>query len=274
MVRNFAGILYSPRKRTNCAKVNLSLRPVWRTDSVSRHTSSAPHGESTTPNKQIGEQGGGRVRSLQNLWNVLYGKWALIAIAGFLIGLFSAYSVSELPIEKQPTLPSMSECTTATLNLFGPKNPPNAEMLRDAREHCYSLIQGQGLLSDFAVRKLNFFQQYRANGVLMWMVVAVTFSGVLLAGFQLWASYQLAIANKSSLDVSDSELILKRDQLSLKSTTIGLLILLISFCFFLVFVLYVYRFETVGDHANSASLRVPTLPMDGLGPPPPTQGKP
>jgi hypothetical protein len=241
---------------------------------VSQHISSAARGESTTHSRPIGEQGSGKVRSLQNLWNKLYVKLTLIAIAGFLIGSFFGYSVSELPIEKQPALPSMSQCVTATLSLFGPKDPPTAEVLRDAREHCYSLIQAQGLLSDFAVRKLNFFQQYRANGVLMWMVVAVTFSGVLLAGLQLWASYQLAIANKSSLDVSDSQFVLKRDQLVLKSTITGLLILLISFCFFIVFVFYVYRFETVEDHANSASPPVPTLPMGGLGPPAPTQGKP
>jgi len=241
---------------------------------VSQHTPNAAHSESTAHSRPISKQGTGAVGGLQNLWNEFYGKGALAALAGFLIDLFAGYSVSELPVAKQPALPSMSQCVTDTLSLLSPKNSPTAEILRDAREHCYSLIQAQGLLSDFAIRKLNFFQQYRANGVLMWMVVAVTFSGVLLAGLQLWASYQLAITNKTSLDANDGQLVLKRDQLILKSSITGLFILLISFCFFLVFVFYVYRFETLDDHANPASPPVPTLPMGGLGSPPPAQGKP
>jgi hypothetical protein len=102
----------------------------------------------------------------------------------------------------------------------------------------------------------------------MWMVVAVTFSGVLLAGLQLWASYQLAAASRTTLHANDGEFILKRDQLVLKSSITGLFILLVSFCFFLVFVFYVYRFEAPADRINSISLPpMPTLPMGGLGPP-------
>lgn len=241
---------------------------------MSQHPSRAAHGESKAHDRPISKLGGGLVHRLRNLWREFHGKWTLAALAGFLIGLFVGYSVSELPVAKQPEAPSMTQCVTDTLSLFGLKNPPTAETLRDAREHCYSLIQAQGLLSDFAIRKLNFFQQYRANAVLMWMVVAVTFSGVLLAGLQLWASYQLAIANKTSLDANDGELVLKRDKLVLKSSITGLFILLISFCFFLVFVFYVYRFETLENHANQASPAAPTLPMGGLGPASPAQGKP
>ena len=213
-------------------------------------------------------------KGLKNVWTAFNGKWALAAIVGLLIGLFVGYSVDEPPIPKQSELPSMSQCVTDTLSSFGLRNPLTAEALRDARDHCYSLIQAQGLFNDFAIRKLNFFQQYRANGVLMWMVITVTFSGIFLAGLQLWASYHLARANKKSLNVSDGQLILKRDQLVLKSSITGLFILLISFCFFLVFVFYVYRLDTTNDHANSISPPVPTLPMGALGPAPSGQVKP
>lgn len=213
-------------------------------------------------------------RVLQNLWLALHGKQVVAAIAGLLFGCLIGYSVSGMPITSQPELPSMGQCVSDTLNLFGQKSVPTPESLRDAREHCYSLIQAQGLLNDFAIRKLNFFQQYRANGVLMWMVVAVTISGVLLAGLQLWASYQLALANKTSLDANNGQLVLKTNQLALKSSITGLFILLISFCFFLVFVFYVYRFETLDDRTNPASQQGPVLPMGGLGPPPPAQVEP
>lgn len=204
----------------------------------------------------------------------LYGCLVLAAVAGLLVGLFVGYAASDPSVERQPDLLSMSQCVADTLSLFGQKNPPTSETARDAREHCYSLIQSQGLLSDFAIRKLNFFQQYRANGVLMWMVVAVTFSGVMLAGFQLWASYQLAAANKTTLHTNNGELTLERNRLVLKSSITGLFILLISFCFFLVFVFYVYRFEPMADHNNSVLPPISTLPMGGLGAPSPEKGRP
>lgn len=191
-----------------------------------------------------------------------------------MIGLIVGYSLDDLPLAKQPALPSMSQCVTDALSLLGPKAPQTAEMLRDAREHCYSLIQAEGVLNDFAIRRLNFFQQYRANGVLMWMVVAVTIAGVLLAGLQLGASYLLAIANKTSLDANQGEFTWKRDQLALKSSVTGLFILLISFCFFLVFVFNVYRFETLEDRANLLLPSVAATPTGALGPPSPTTNKP
>jgi len=189
------------------------------------------------------------------------------AVVGLLIGSLAGYYAADLPIATQPALPTMSQCVSDTLALLGQKSSPTPEILRDIRDHCYSLIQAQGVLNDFAIRKLNFFQQYRANAVLMWMVVAVTLSGVLLASFQLRASYQLAAANKDSLHASDSQLILTRGKLALKSSITGLFILLISLCFFLVFVAYVYRFETLPDNANLVACPIATLPQGGLGPP-------
>jgi hypothetical protein len=207
-------------------------------------------------------------------WASTYGCLAFTAIAGLLIGFYAGYAASDLPVPKQPVPPSMSQCVADTISLFDHKNPSTSESLREARNHCHSIIQSQEVLADFAIRKLNFFQQYRANGVLMWMVVLVTLSGVLLAGVQLRASYQLAAANKTSLPDSNGELILKRDQLVLKSSITGLFILAVSFCFFLVFVFYVYRFEMVQDHNNSVLPPGPTLPMGGLGPPQPEKDKP
>jgi hypothetical protein len=240
---------------------------------VTQHASNTAHGE-PSHGRLVRKLSGGAIVGLRSFWSDFYGKWTLAAIAGFLIGLLVGYSVSEIPVARQPEPPSMSQCVADTLSLFGLKSSPTAETLRDAREHCYSLIQSQGLLSDFAIRKLNFFQQYRGNGVLLWMVVAVTFSGVLLAGLQLCASYQLAILNKASLDSGDSELVLKRDQLVLKSSITGLFILLISFCFFLVFVLYIYRLEPLRNPDDPASPPVLTLPLGGLGPAPPAQESP
>jgi hypothetical protein len=206
---------------------------------------------------------------IKSLW-----KWGFGPAIGLIVGLIVGFSLDDVPLAKQSALPSMTQCVGDALGLLGPKSPQTAETLRAAREHCYSLIQAEGVLNDFNIRRLDFFQQYRANGVLMWMVVAVTLAGVLLAGVQLGASYQLAIANKTSLDAKEGELILKRDQLALKSSVTGLFILIISFCFFLVFVLNVYRLESLEDRTNLHSPSVATMPMGELGPPSPTKDKP
>jgi hypothetical protein len=107
----------------------------------------------------------------------------------------------------------------------------------------------------------------------MWMVVIITFSGVLLAGLQLWASYRLAESRQTTLDANDGQLVLERDRVVLKSSIAGLFILLVSFAFFLVFVLYVYRFEHISDQANSDALPVTVHSTDGLGPPPTKSGQ-
>lgn len=199
---------------------------------------------------------------------LMYGTPFLAAIAGLLIGLYLGSSIGDLPVAKQPDLPSMSQCVADTLSLQVQKNPPTFEDLRDAREHCYSFINAQGLLSDYAIRKLDFFQQYRANGVLMWMVVALTFSGVLLAALQLWASYQLAAAIRTLMPNDGGEFTLERGRLVLKSSITGLFILAISFCFFFVFVFYVYKFEAPLDQGSIVPQSAPMLPSGGLGPPP------
>lgn len=184
-------------------------------------------------------------------------------ILGFATGLMSGSAGHYAPAVNP--LPSMSQCTIATLPLLESKQASTPEMLRQIADYCYSSIRSQGLLNNFAVRELNFAQQYRANGVLMGMVVAITLSGVLLAGLQMLASYQLAIQKDPA---PQNKIELSRDRIILESSIAGLVILALSFAFFLVFVLYVYRFDRSEDQSVVRSPPGPTLPMGGLGPPP------
>jgi hypothetical protein len=160
----------------------------------------------------------------------------------------------------------MQQCMTDTVASLELKQAPSTEVLGQVRGHCYALIQSQGLLRDYAVREVNFIQQYRANAVLMWMVVAVTFAGVALAALQLMVSLQLASVNKTPVD--DQQLIVTRDQIVLKSSVTGLFILLISFAFFLTYVIYVFPFQTPNDQSPRNVVSSPTLPMGQLGYPP------
>lgn len=141
---------------------------------------------------------------------------------------------------------SMTDCTVKILDLLKLKDAPSLEDIKTSTQICYSLLREQGLLKDISVRALSYEQQYRANGILLWMVVCITVSGVVLAGLQLLASYRLAMLTGSALG-ADSQLTLARNQVALKSSITGLSIMLLSFAFFLVFVRYVYKIDEVGD---------------------------
>ena len=196
---------------------------------------------------------------------ILFGSVAALIL---FIGLAIGFSFQDVNSSSYSATPSMTQCTSDTLALLDLKQPPTPDILRQLVDHCYSTLQSQGLLHDFAIRKLNFVQQYRANGILMWMIVVITISGVLLAALQFLASYRLAEASKSALTAS-GEISLQHDRIVLRSSVTGLFILLLSFAFFLVYVLYVYRLERwQDDDHQQRPQHTTTLPSGGLGPPP------
>lgn len=137
-------------------------------------------------------------------------------------------------------------------------------------------ISNQGLLNHFSIRRLKFFQQARDEEILLWMVVAITVSGVGLAALQLFASFKLASAGQSSLD-SPGELSLEKGRLSFRSSITGLFILLISFAFFYIFVSRIYVLRDIRIDPESASAQAPQQIEAGLlevdpAPPSPSKG--
>lgn len=194
----------------------------------------------------------------------------MVALLGVSVGLLGGLFLGREKVSTLNSLPelgSMEKCRDGTLKILDLKQPPSISSLKEILGHCYAEIMSQGLLNDFELRKGTYRQQYLANGVLLWMVVSITISGVILAGVQLAASYKLAQANKVGALATNDEVSLKRDKIVLKSSVTGLFILLISFAFFLVFVLYVYKIEPEGG-ATKPQTSATTLPEGGLGPPP------
>jgi TRAP-type C4-dicarboxylate transport system permease small subunit len=148
--------------------------------------------------------------------------------------------------------PSIARCMSETIGTLKPAKIDNA-LLRETFGLCYSQLHGQGLLNDFQLRRLKFLRQDYDERHLLWMVVAITISGVLLAAVQLLASYRLAAAGKGPLEQA-GEIALERDRLSLKSSITGLFILVISFAFFAVFVFGIYKIVEI-DVDSAASVR-------------------
>lgn len=111
---------------------------------------------------------------------------------------------------------------------------------------CYSKIYSQGLLNEYQIRRVNFQNQHVADNIVMWMVVALTFSGVGLAALQISSSVRIFEKNGSDAVFDSTEVSLEKGKIYLKSSVTGLFILLISFAFFYIYILYVYTITDIG----------------------------
>jgi len=116
---------------------------------------------------------------------------------------------------------------------------------------CDAMISRKLLYEEQVIRNENFVFQRYENTIIMLMVVSITISGVILAGLQLFASYKLASVGKATF-ADAGEVTIDSHSLAVKSSVVGVIILAISFAFFLVFVLYVYTFTPASNNGAAA----------------------
>lgn len=131
------------------------------------------------------------------------------------------------------------ECVNS-LN-FGDKDTPEGMKLRLV--YCSDQIYQQSILNDFELRRLVYQSQGISDIVLLWMVVVLTLSGVVLAAIQLLASFQLSksgLAGDLALGDQTQTFSVERGKLVFQSSVTGLFILLFSFAFFYVYIIFVY----------------------------------
>jgi hypothetical protein len=129
---------------------------------------------------------------------------------------------------------------------------------------CDAMTSRKLLYEEQVIRNENFVFQRYENTIIMLMVVSITISGVILAGLQLFASYKLASAGKAAFEQA-GEVTLDSHSMAVKSSVVGVIILAISFAFFLVFVLYVYTFIPVSNSGASASSSPPQAAPQSRG---------
>jgi hypothetical protein len=179
-------------------------------------------------------------------------NWALSAtVIALAAGLL--YSVFR-PSEQSPSrvawdYPEYSTCEKEVLSELHFENV-NFLVLQNTSALCFAKLQDQSYISIFDVNRSKYVEQNFEDRILLWMVVAITLSGVILSGLQLAASFRLAADGKAEF-VRDSNITLQKDQLSVKSSVTGLLILLISLGFFIIYVKYVYKIDNASDVASA-----------------------
>ena len=194
------------------------------------------------------------------LWLLLLAISPIAFLAGIAVrGGYTGRLASESDV------PTMTQCVTQTPPVLGLSDHLTTNTLQEIVSYCYSMIRSQDLLKDFVTRDNIFRQQYAANDVLLWLVVVITISGVALAAVQFVAAYQLAVTTRK-LSSETNEIIINRSQVVLRSSVTGLFILVISFGFFLVFTLYIYRIDRPTSSGFPVSQQQ-NLPAGGLGPP-------
>ncbi len=122
------------------------------------------------------------------------------------------------------------------------------ETFRQIWTTCGNQIYLVDLMEDFDIRREKLIRQELDERVILWMVVGITMSGVFLAGLQLLASYRLAVAGTGKLgDTSNIAVETGKDthKITVQSSVTGLMILVVSLAFFIVYVKWIYTIQEI-----------------------------
>lgn len=175
----------------------------------------------------------------------------LLAIVGTCVVLFLAADYMKgSPQEAVPTLGStdlqiLSTCIKQVLPKLE-KDVDHYQAMQRAAYHCHSLSYTALDLEDFRIRKLKLMDQSKEEPILLWTVVTITISGVVLAAYQVFVSFKLAEKlGSTDANVGGEASYAKDSGFVIKSSVTGLLILVVSFAFFLTYIHWVYRIETI-----------------------------
>lgn len=153
----------------------------------------------------------------------------------------------------------MAQCRTETLTQIKP-DKIDLRFLAGLHGLCYARINEEDTLAEFGIRRGAFLTQQSETGILMWMVVLITMSGVLFAGVQLLAGFKLALLGKGGFD-QGGQISLETNKLSISSSVTGVLVLTISLFFFYVFAKEIYLIKVEGG-VDSGAATVKSITSD------------
>jgi len=188
-------------------------------------------------------------------------KWPLFAsIALSLVGVASlAYALTHFSRHSVEIdeFTRLSRCETESLGALKPQpQVVDLALLKEVHSVCYERVAKEDILLDFQIRKDAYREQQATSSILTWLVVAITLSGIVLAGLQLMAGYKLASLGKEGFGGHGADLGIEPSKISIKSSVTGLAMLAISLAFFMVFVTNFYK---AGESRESPSSLSPSV---------------
>jgi hypothetical protein len=154
----------------------------------------------------------------------------------------------------------MARCRDELVAQIKPQNV-DLRFLAGVHGLCYARINEEDTLEEFGIRRGAFLNQQAETGILMWLVVSITISGVLLAGLQLLAGFKLAMRGKAAFE-QGGQISLEANKLSLNSSVTGVLVLAISLCFFYIFAREIYLIRVVGEEKGAPPVKSVTSNLD------------
>jgi hypothetical protein len=163
---------------------------------------------------------------------------------------------------------SLHECTGDAGRAIQ-SSQPDFQAFKQVWVTCANQIYLVDLMEDFDIRREKLIRQELDERVILWMVVGITMSGVLLAALQLFGSFKLAAAgagkfgDQSSISIEAGK---DANKISLQSSVTGLMILVVSLAFFIVYVKWIYAIQEVSiEKPQSLSESTTTGKISGYG---------
>ncbi len=167
---------------------------------------------------------------------------AFIAIAALAAVLLRGSDPSARYVQPVEQLRA-TDCWERTIKLIAAE-PLSLAVLTGVADLCYLEKTHEYHLENLRIQRQTFLEQHFVGRVMLWMLVAITMSGIGLAALQLYAAFNLAVRGQGEL-AQEGGIELEKGKVSVKSSVTGLLILVVSFAFFLVFVKEVYTIRDV-----------------------------
>lgn len=184
----------------------------------------------------------------------------IAAVAGAFLAAAIIFYLLLHAVQRVPTTPNafilppaqyVDKCEQATSTALSSRSR-DIQTIDAISAHCLTLVSSVYRLEDYDVRRSAFYEQYSETTFLLWLVICITVSGIILAAVQLVTAYRLSIALGENVG-EQTQLTIDTKRLSVRSTVSGLIILAMSFAFFLVYVIYIYPLEDTGSSNPSPS---------------------
>ena len=168
-----------------------------------------------------------------------------------------------IPMVAHASTMEAEACIGRMLRLTGTQ-APTVQNINEMRSVCEQMSLATYRAQTEAATARIYEAQLTQNTVMLWLVVILTMGGIGLAAVQLWATYRLAKAGQGAL-ADGGEATIEHGKIVVRSSVVGIIILAMSFAFFSMYVLYVYR---ISESSGIGSVPVP------VGPAPPAAAAP
>jgi hypothetical protein len=171
------------------------------------------------------------------------GTWVILG--AFLIAIMAS-AILLLAVNKPASLKGVrpnvtGEFNTCRAQFLADVRPPTITTTLEAEiaNTCIGIIHNSYAIADFDVRREAFVEQYQEQHFILWLVLSITLSGIALTALQLVSSYNLSLLAGYKFEAGGSLQIEER-RLAIQSAVSGLIILCLSFGFFLAYLIWVY----------------------------------